>query len=149
MQQPLLGGGMMEVELDTEEEPTSVIGKGDWRVIKGKAKGDRGDGGGKGKKGGDEMFRPIITPWGTKFHTHRFCPTLANSRTLVMSPWCLHCAPNGGQLRAPVYAMGPGAPAHSDVGCPRCQPSTRMYQVCVTSVWKLKNHEWDSDPETA
>ena len=130
MQQPLLGGGMMEVELDPEEEPANVIGKGDWMVAKGKAKGGRGDGGGKGKKGGDEMFRPIITPWGTKFHTHRFCPTLANSRTLVMSPWCQHCAPNGGQLRAPVYAMGPGAPAHTDVGCPSCQNSTRRYHVC-------------------
>ena len=127
---PLLGGGMMmEVELDPNEEPANVVGKGDLMAAKGRAKGSREDGGGgKGKKGGgDEGFRPIVTPWGTRFHTHRFCPTLANSRNLTMSPWCVACAPDGVGLREPVFCIGPGRTAHANGDC---HPSARQYQIC-------------------
>ena len=120
---------MMEVELDPNEEPANAVGKGDLMAAKGRAKGSRDDGGGgKGKKGGgDEGFRPIVTPWGTRFHTHRFCPTLANSRNLTMSPWCVACAPDGVGLREPVFCIGPGRTAHANGDC---HPSARQYQIC-------------------
>ena len=132
---------MMEVELDPNEEPANVVGKGEMPAkgkkgdtrsakgrVKGKAKGTSDGDGGKGKKGeSGEGFRPIVTPWGTKFHTHRFCPTLANSRNLTPSQWCVACAPDGVELRAPVFCIGPGTTAHAHA---ECNPDAKRYQIC-------------------
>lgn len=71
-------------------------------------------------------FQVLTTDWGTRYHIDMKCPSLANSRRLVFSPWCPHCAvhdvPKGTKLKI----QGPGLTAHTQKWC----GEGRVYQAC-------------------
>lgn len=69
-----------------------------------------------------------ITPCGTRFHTGVSCPTLANSGSMVRSPWCpswwVGFQPSSATTP---YAEGPGRIVHSQL---RCAGPMRGYPMC-------------------
>ena len=70
----------------------------------------------------------IITPYGSRFHTRRNCPSLQNSRLLLSSSWCEHCGQeDGGEEFATIAA--PGEVAHASSVCPRVTLK-RVFRKC-------------------
>ena len=75
--------------------------QGNARKSKEEVTGQRGETSSKGKSKGKasepgrrpNSFQVLVTDWGNRYHMDPKCPTLANSRRLVFSPWCQDCAP--------------------------------------------------------
>jgi len=109
--------------------------QGNARKSKEEVTGQRGETSSKGKSKGKasepgrrpNSFQVLVTDWGNRYHMDPKCPTLANSRRLVFSPWCQDCAPYNVVPGSKLKIQGPGHPAHAKSWC----GEGRWYQACA------------------
>eukprot|EP00438_Fugacium_kawagutii_P033584 Skav205234 [mRNA] locus=scaffold1794:149103:155795:- [translate_table: standard] len=71
-------------------------------------------------------FQVLVTDWGIRYHVNPKCSSLANSRSLVFSPWCPNCASSDVVYGTKLKIKGPGYPAHVNGRC----GEGKWYQAC-------------------
>lgn len=80
--------------------------------------------------------KPVMTPWGNRWHSAHNCPTLHRTRRIERSEWCALCAPQRIPEDVPIFAKGPGETAHYDQKCRRRGRETKKYEKCQICVEK-------------